>query len=513
MIRLVILFLLACAIYSFLLGKYEECDYSCKTIKCKTVVVFLVTSAILLFVLSWVREQNPVSGYNYWDLARAFMEGHVWCAENTDSVLANMENPYSYVERAELGAAYLWDTTYYEGYYYIYFGVTPVILFFLPYYLLTGKDLSYFQAEAIILVIIVMCGFVLVNQLRKRIFPQAPWKITMLLSVILASLSGVILFLKRTQIYYTAIATALMLVMIGLILWLHARKCIDSNESKRAIIVGMLGSLSMALAVGARPQFAMASFLAFAIFANLFRKIKQQWWILALLIAPYIPVASFLMWYNYARFGSMFDFGANYNLTGYDMTHMGIHFSRIPTGIWYYLFNLPRLNIDFPYLIAQGVVSSYPGYMVSELQIGGAIAIMPICLILAKLYRKSFRDSVRIVDKDFIKFIYICLISVVIIVIGDTVMCGILTRYQMDYRIYLLLATFVVAFLILRIKYQTGTDIVKSYKIISTLGLVTLCFGVLTIIAQYEAPDYANPLVSASSVYLQLERWFGGFIY
>ena len=40
----------------------------------------------------------------------------------------------------ETGENYLWDTAYYEGHYYVYFGVVPVLLFYLPFYLVTGAN-------------------------------------------------------------------------------------------------------------------------------------------------------------------------------------------------------------------------------------------------------------------------------------------------------------------------------------------------------------------------------------
>ncbi len=37
---------------------------------------------------------------------------------------------------------YIWDAAYYKEKYYVYFGIVPEAVLFLPYYLITGKDLS-----------------------------------------------------------------------------------------------------------------------------------------------------------------------------------------------------------------------------------------------------------------------------------------------------------------------------------------------------------------------------------
>ena len=58
--------------------------------------------------------------------------------------LKDMDNPYDKGARDELqkqtGESYLFDVAYYEGHYYVYFGVLPVLLFYLPFYLFTGSS-------------------------------------------------------------------------------------------------------------------------------------------------------------------------------------------------------------------------------------------------------------------------------------------------------------------------------------------------------------------------------------
>ena len=61
----------------------------------------------------------------------------------------------------------------------------------------------------------------------------------------------------------------------------------------------------------------------------------------AAFILPVVVVAAGLMWYNAARFGSPLDFGANYNLTGNDMTQRGFNAVRIGPAVFTSLFELP----------------------------------------------------------------------------------------------------------------------------------------------------------------------------
>ena len=48
--------------------------------------------------------------------------------EDVDPRLSEMENPYDPQARKELGIYYHWDHAFYNGKYYMYFGIVPVVL-------------------------------------------------------------------------------------------------------------------------------------------------------------------------------------------------------------------------------------------------------------------------------------------------------------------------------------------------------------------------------------------------
>ena len=85
----------------------------------------------------------------------------------------------------------------------------------------------------------------------------------------------------------------------------------------------------MALVAGCRPQMVLFAALALPILWPRYITEKRlcsragAQGKRAAFILPVVLVAVGLMWYNAARFGSPFDFGANYNLTSNDMTRRG----------------------------------------------------------------------------------------------------------------------------------------------------------------------------------------------
>ena len=55
------------------------------------------------------------------------------------------------------------------------------------------------------------------------------------------------------------------------------------------------------------------------------------------LLLPVLPVAIAVCWYNQARFGSIFEFGATYSLTSNDMNLRGFNMDRLLRGLYCFL--------------------------------------------------------------------------------------------------------------------------------------------------------------------------------
>jgi len=72
-------------------------------------------------------------------------------------------------------------------------------------------------------------------------------------------------------------------------------------------------------------------------------------------LLPYIAVAIPLMWYNYARFGDVLEFGLSYQLTNPKMTSvflanpMGTLYKFIK-GVWVQVFAVPAYKIGYPFV-------------------------------------------------------------------------------------------------------------------------------------------------------------------
>jgi hypothetical protein len=360
----------------------------------ETVVIGAALLAIVLFytwtVLSTNHYNLKISGpqYDYYNLLAAGMrERHLHMKVDVPQEILEAENPYDPATRPAKGA--LHDASYYKGRYYLYFGVTPVLLLFLPFSLLVGHDLP--QAAGNLL--FACGGFVIASSIflavRRRYFPEAGMICAVLGVLALGLASMVPAVLRRSSIWELPIATGYCFAMalIGcLYLALHRR-----SAARWMALAG----LSLGLAVGARPTYIVAS-LAFLAPMTWFwwadaRKGASgwlpgsSWWKLALAAGVTLgTVIAGLLWYNYARFGDPFEFGLNYQLTGaYEakVTHFSLRYA--PFNFHVYYLAAAQWGRYFPFIHVIHPPSPPDGYYGIEFVYGVLICLPVVWLAMA----------------------------------------------------------------------------------------------------------------------------------
>ena len=72
------------------------------------------------------------------EIVDAFEAGEVTLSQTPNADILALENPYDASQRDATGSYYLWDHLLYDGKYYSYYGIAPVLVLFLPYHMLTG---------------------------------------------------------------------------------------------------------------------------------------------------------------------------------------------------------------------------------------------------------------------------------------------------------------------------------------------------------------------------------------
>lgn len=455
------------------------------------VIANIALSATVCFTNYKFVNINMVHHKQYDHLAQAFIKHQLYLKDEPSDVLKNMDNPYDRAERqrimTENNSSYRWDHAYYNGKYYVYFGALPVLVYYLPYRLIKGAEFHTMAGVYINVVVFIIFVFMLMRKIADKWFKDIPFINLIMLSEVFAASSGVVFALRKADLYAMPITMALALVVMGLYFWIGAFDC---KMKLSCVLYLAAGSLCMALVSGCRPQFLVSSFLAVPLFWNkvfkerkLFSKksVAQT----AAFVIPYIIVAAVVMWYNYERFGSVFDFGANYNLTTNDMTRRGFNLGRLPLGLFAYFIQLPVTYAKFPFITGTNMANCYMGTTINEMMLGGIIATQPVLWLL--VCTRSLKD--RLKQKGLFALVVCSVAFSVVVAAADTEMAGILYRYYMDYSYLMLLPAVIVALTLCE-----GSDNKRLLFAVAALSFACLCYDWTMLFVQGDySHDSSNP--------------------
>jgi len=434
------------------------------------VAEMVVLSSFMFYSSNQVGVATPTYNYGQWDgrsfantfevggdnaqqyaeLARAFADGQLSLEVEPPEWLVQMDDPYDKGARDEMakltGEQAQWDTAFYEGRYYVYFGVVPCLLFYLPFYLITGANFPTAIGVLIACLAFVAGLSLLLWRFATRHFRRVSQGVLLLLQMPLVFCSGVLYLLKFPTFYSLPIACGLAFSVWGLYCWMAGR----SSGSPCRWYAG--GSLCMALVLGCRPQLVVLSLVAFPLFwrkyiteRRLFSPAGARE--LACLLAPYAIVFAGIMWYNAARFGSPFDFGANYNLTMNDMTQRGFNIGRLAPALFAYLLQPPNVTGVFPYLQPVDFATTYAGQTVREVTFGGIFACLPI-LWAVFFVRPVLKMRIRSRKTHTVAAAVVLMLALgVLLCCLDGEAAGILQRYYADFSFLFLAAAVLVVFI------------------------------------------------------------------
>ena len=191
-------------------------------------------------------------------MAEAILDGRIDFAYGDEDTLSQLKNPYDPNERQQAGVYYHWDHAYYDGHYYMYFGIVPVFLAFLPYRLITGTALTTFHATQYFVALAIAGIFVLFDLLVKRFFRKMPYGVYLSFAVAFSVMS-VWYSTAEPALYCTAITSAIALEVWSLYFFIRAVWW--EKQENRQILFASVGALLGALVFGCRPPIALANIL------------------------------------------------------------------------------------------------------------------------------------------------------------------------------------------------------------------------------------------------------------
>ena len=443
----------------------------------------------------------------YDELAQAILKGKTYIDNNdVPQSLKDMENPYDTTARLTnsslTGDEYRWDVAYFNGHYYVYFGIVPLLIMYLPFRALFDAPFPSAVGVIIFAVAFTIGAFKLLELICKKHFKKVSLGAYLLLSLTFVNCCGVMFLVKRPDFYSVPIITALTFVVWGIFCWMKGKDA----ENKQNLYL-LLGSVFCALSVGCRPQFVLVCAVAIPLFFKYFfteKMISNKKGIknLVALAIPFVVVASGIMYYNYIRFGSPLDFGSGYNLTTNDVTKRGFDIGRTGLGIFTYLFQTPQFTAVFPYIEAVEIETNYIGKTIYEFCFGGLITSLPVLWFIFALPKA----------KDILKQKKLFSLTLTLsgigtaLVIADTQAGGLLQRYYSDFGFIFFLVAILVIFALsekenLRESNINSNSLLFISTILSIVYTIALVFSVADVTI-----DTQNPTLYAKILHL-FEFW------
>lgn len=461
---------------------------------------------ILLFYL-WIASGGknnlgfdlPYGGswyVSYNHLMEGFLNGKLHFLVEPRPELLALDDPYE----PSQNMPYRWhDASLYKGKYYMYFGITPLLVLYLPFHLLTNMNMPDKLASTIFMFgSLLWCTLILLH-IKNTYFRAVP-KWLVLISVLVLGLSIPTPFIVREDngVYHVAISSGLFF-LTGAIYFF----CRMFSKKNYSIWIPITGSLFLGLAVGARPQIILSSillpFILFKLARSENKSVLKIHTVLALILPLFLCLA-FLGVYNYLRFDNPFEFGLKYQvgLLNYMKTKFNYAEYIIP-GIFTFIFRPPAINSSFPCIHIDP--TSLPSFVKPPTSFPlepmmGILPSVPFVLImfvgLTVWFFQICLNRFKCSDVCFDEFIIILLPALISLGVLISLPFGAF-RYLADFSMIFILATCIICFYFYEQMLNHGFLSKLFNSLIVILAMVSIVNGVaigLETLKKYDVKEY-----------------------
>jgi len=291
----------------------------------------------------------------------AFLKRQLHLDIEVPKALLEAERPYDPAYREQKGIYHnhtniLLDVSFYNGKYYSYYGIIPVIILFYPYKLITGNYLPTSMGAFLFGSIATILLMLLWKQIAQNYLKKIPYFFFLIGGLVLYAFSLIPIALTMVFFHLIPQYSALAFVIFAVIMLLQAKE----NLSIKPLVIS---SFSFALAVGCRPTALFWSLLIPVLLWDKRKELINSSRYLLSIIIPFVIVGSILAWYNYVRFDSPFVFGQSYlimdvNQAMYNQISIIGKIHSIIKTFLFVLFNPPTLDLTFPFILIK--ISNIP---------------------------------------------------------------------------------------------------------------------------------------------------------
>lgn len=246
--------------------------------------------------------QRIPTGYE--QLADAFLHGRLSMTEQPKPELLALPDPYDPIANAQFRHH---DWVLYEGKYFLYWSPLPAILLFVPASLL-GLPMNSALACILLGSALLTLLFALLSRIVPNYRSKSPIRSALLL-LLLGFGSYTPILLRRPAAYEVAILMGSMFAALSMLLYTQFQ-----TADKKKHVWALMSILSALFSFWSRPSYLFVPILIIGFIVFSYRDdLERAFFVVS---TPLVTIATLMGSYNYFRFGSVFEFGAQYQLAG-----------------------------------------------------------------------------------------------------------------------------------------------------------------------------------------------------
>ena len=337
-------------------------------------------------------RERGLYGIGYYpSLTEGFLHGQLSMYEQIPPKLAALADPWNPAERGKADAWALWDSSYLNGHYYMYWTAVPVFLLYIPFRLIAhgypneGFAAAFFAAWAFI-----ACAMFVRRALADRKTRIPLWFWVLFLGI--GNLMPYLMVFARTYEVANLCGAAMEATWACALL-----RFLQEPSPRRAFRMG----LWLGLAIAARPNVGLLIVPAALIFLAIEKSMRRR--AAAAALIPLAITGALLLAYNAARFGDPFEFGTKYQITVTSMTDKKVcslctprEFARWANNMGQYLFAPVGVWSQFPFAILYRAQTDPATMFPAENEpTAGVAPLIPLTMMasLAALILAMLRDK------------------------------------------------------------------------------------------------------------------------